>query len=530
MPHNPARPLVSKEWGYNWLELIPPEFRTALKYKITRTPGVDNSVDPDEPVGFVITSKVTTDRINEKEKETVELDTVLNLPITTKNHEITKDFGGAEVDVVMIISDDPDDIQVGEGVQWTESYTKTLSTDLGIAFSVGKRLTNAYVDAVVVVDGGSGYSDGTHTGTLTPAAIDPAPTTTATFSFVVTSGVIVSATMTNQGAGYFNRPTVSGLGGGTGANLVAILGGWPELDDKLWDEEMHVDRIIRKRVVDPLYPVDTVTLEDGEVAEMKAIDKWHSWLELSSRTPLAVDEASAIVSYEFRPYKFPGTLDTTTATISDAWLGYRSAKADLVQTTIRTWWEFSDPTPTIAFDEIISDTVVVAGRFIGASRVERFTDVLHNDFSIQMFFGVQVYPATTPSYDEYYLGTPSGSSTAHTSINQQDPGAGGYSVGDVLSLVGSGGTAQIQLTAIQASGYIWSWIVIDDGLGGIYTNPVAASGGTGSGATFNVVTYETADYTPGTAWVGTERIIAASVTPQKEKNLWKIQTYSIVMR
>src|SRR5882724_2135497 len=160
MAHNNARPLVSKEWGYNWLELIPPEFRTALKYKTTNTPGVPNGTDPDEPEGLVITSKTKADRINEIEKETVELDTALNLPITTKNHEITKDYGGAEVDVVMIISDNPADIEVGVGVEWTESYTKTLSTDLGIAFAVGKRLTSAFIDAIVIINGGTGYTNG----------------------------------------------------------------------------------------------------------------------------------------------------------------------------------------------------------------------------------------------------------------------------------------------------------------------------------------------------------------------------------
>ncbi len=529
MPHNNARPLVSKEWGYNWLDLIPPEFRSALKYKITNTPGVPNGTDPDEPTGLVITSKTKADRINEIEKETVELDSTLNLPITTKNHEITKDYGGAEVDVVLIISNNPTDIQVGEGVQWTESYTKTLSTDLGIAFSVGKRLTNAFVDAVVVVAGGSGYTNGTHAGTLTPVTGDPAPTTTATFNFVVSGGVIISATMTNQGAGYFNRPTVSGLGGGTGASLVAILGGWPQLVEKDFDEEMRVTKFVSRRVVDPLFPVDPASSPNGGFYELKPIDKWHSWLEFTTRTPTAVDEASAIISYAFRPYKFPGTLEPVVASVSDAWLGYRSAKADLVQVKIKTWWVTSSSTPTIDFDEIISDTVVVRA----FDRVERFTDVLHNGFTTTFATligsGIQTFLATTPSYDEYYKGTPSGTSTNHVYFSLYDPGAGGYVVGDHLFF--AGGSAEIQITATQgAGGYIYSWIIINEGVGGTYSNPVTATGGSGSGAKFWLAPYSTANFTPGTAWVGTERVISAVVTQEKEKNLWKIVTESTVMR
>src|SRR5882724_878643 len=519
MPHNNARPLVGRDWGYNWLELIPPEFRSALKYKITKTPGVPNGTLPDEPTGLVITSKINADRINEVEKETIELDSALNLPITTKNHEITKDYGGAEVDVVLIISNDPADIQVGEGVQWTESYTKTLSTDLGIAFSVGKRLTNAFVDEVVVVAGGSGYTNGSHAGTLTPVAGDPSPTTTATFNFVVSGGIITSATMTNRGAGYFNRPTVSGLGGGTGASLVAILGGWPELVEKDFDEEMRVDKFITRRVVDPLYPVDPAgaSVPNGYAYELKPIDKWHSWLEITHRTPTAVNEGSAIINYAFRPYKFPGTLEHVVAQVSDAWLGYRSAKADLVRTKIKTWWETGSSAPTPSFDEIISDTVVIRA----FDRVERFTDVLHNGFTTtfatEIGAGIQTFLATSPSYDEYYKGTPDGTSTDHVYFSLIDPGAG-YVVGDHLFF--AGGSAEIEITATQGTGgFIYSWIVIDEGIGGSYTNPVSATGGSGTGAIFFLAPYSIANYTPGTAWVGTERVVSAHITQEKEKNL-----------
>lgn len=391
----------------------------------------------------------------------------------------------------------------------------------GKAVKITVIYTNAVIAAVKVTAGGSGGSNGTHTdGSFTGGSGSG-----GTFTYEVSGGVVLdSIVITNPGSGYVGGPPIAVLpSAGTGTTTVVYLAG-PLLTSRLYDEEMQVHYDESRQIVMVGTP-DSPDV-DGISEETKALDIWRSLRVRTTKTPDATDSASAKISYAFQPYKFPGTLDTVTAYGSNAWLGYRSAKADLVQTTIRTWWEFGSTAPVVAFDEIISDTVVVAG----IDRVERYTDVLHNGYLSAIGFATQAYPATTPSYNEYYLGTPSGSSTTHSTISLSNPGSGGYTVGDTLTLTGSGDAAQIQITAVQVSGYIYSWIVLDEGEAGVYSNPVTATGGTGSGAQFFVVPYEQSDYTPGTAWIGTERVVGATVTPEKEKHLWKVQTHSVVMR
>ncbi len=61
--------------------------------------------------------------------------------------------------------------------------------------------------------------------------------------------------------------------------------------------------------------------------------------------------------------------------------------------------------------------------------------------------------------------------------------------------------------------------------------PIACStSGGGSGAFFNVFSVNVPTYTPGTAWIGTYRVVGAEVKPEKEKDIWKVVTESVVMR
>jgi hypothetical protein len=71
---NPARTLTEKRWGSNFIESIPIGWRVVVKTVLRKTPGVRNGSDPDPIVAPVVTSEVVTNRINELEKNTTELD------------------------------------------------------------------------------------------------------------------------------------------------------------------------------------------------------------------------------------------------------------------------------------------------------------------------------------------------------------------------------------------------------------------------------------------------------------------------
>jgi len=83
---------------------------------------------------------------------------------------------------------------------------------------------------ITVRNGGTGYSNGdvlTFTGTSTKGAGAAGTVTTDG------DGVIVSATMSDSGDAYVTAPTVGVTSSGTGANLVAELGGWVPLPDNI---------------------------------------------------------------------------------------------------------------------------------------------------------------------------------------------------------------------------------------------------------------------------------------------------------
>jgi len=224
----------------------------------------------------------------------------------------------------------------------------------------------------------------------------------------------------------------------------------------------------------------------------------------------------------------PGRSTTTRRRRATDSLATVRPKPDLVKHEIKTWWQLSNTIPTIPFDEIISDTISVQG----ISRVERFSDVCMMPFRFTL-----TTPARVNSTRQPLLALASTILELLAAHQLRIPISaclirrGGYTVGDVLTLAGGAVNATIRVTGLQAAGgFIYSWVVLNEGVSGSYLNPVTASGGTGSGAKFNVVPYEAANYVPGTAWVGTDRVIAASVTPEREKHLWKIQTNTVVMR
>jgi hypothetical protein len=70
---NKAKTLTEKIWGSDFLSSLPAKWRMSLKVIRTKTPGVPNNTDPDGG-GDVLDSQVVTNRTNELEKTTTELD------------------------------------------------------------------------------------------------------------------------------------------------------------------------------------------------------------------------------------------------------------------------------------------------------------------------------------------------------------------------------------------------------------------------------------------------------------------------
>ncbi len=175
---------------------------------------------------------------------------------------------------------------------------------------------------------------------------------------------------------------------------------WPVIASRLWDENYRVEYDETRQVV------AAGTSEDANpggvfawVSEVKGIDKWRSIIINTSKpTPDYVDESNALISYEAKPFKFPGYLVPTVFTFY-----VRSAYAELITHTLRTWWIVSSTTPTvgptgdIVVEDIIPDNVIIS--VLNDATVLAYSGmVLHDDL---ITFAVFFWPATTPSYTDY---------------------------------------------------------------------------------------------------------------------------------
>ena len=79
-----------------------------------------------------------------------------------------------------------------------------------------------------------------------------------------------------------------------------------------------------------------------------------------------------------------------------------------------------------------------------------------------------------------------GAATGLKKVTLSSPGSGGYRFWDVLTLTTGGSGGQVKITGVDASGNPTSWILISTGHG-YSLGTSATSGGTGSGATFDVM-------------------------------------------
>ena len=313
---------------------------------------------------------------------------------------------------------------------------------------------------------------------------------------------------------------------------------WPTIDGRNWNEEFQTYDLIQTQVVDAATYVPPDPLPDFAVEEIRPVDVWRDRRIRRTVDPGNHDSlANALISYRYHPFQFPGTLDYHRLITFSHREGFRRAAALLAKHTIRTWWIDSATPPTVgntdlgSFDidvkEIISDTVNVpvftTGSDLGA---QSFSDVLHDDITNTLG---AFYPATTPSFTEYYLGTSSGVTSLYYVAFPTVQGTG-YAVGNtvgfgpatfVVAAVGAAG----ELLAVQAEGYPGPVAITAITNLGVFAG---SGGGTGASATVFQVDYSIA--TPGTAWVGNERPIAADIKQTDVPNLWKIAIEFVVMR
>jgi hypothetical protein len=204
---------------------------------------------------------------------------------------------------------------------------------------------------------------------------------------------------------------------------------WPQLTSNLWDDNMRLEYIETQQVVPfgSLPDPDPGGATFAWTSEIRKLDIWRVVkVNVNKPAPIYTDEATALISYEFRPFRFPGL-------IYFAGAGYfiRSADARLTQVLVKTWWvKASSPPPVPTVDEIIVDDPIISS-LNDTTQLQYAGPCIHDDL---LTFGVLFFPATTPSWTDYT-----------------------------------------------------------------------------------------------TNWIGNYKIIGASVTPEKERDLWKYQTQSIVM-
>lgn len=249
-------------------------------------------------------------------------------------------------------------------------------------------------------------------------------------------------------------------------------------------------------------------------AEVQAIDKWRSRIITVVKNP-PNSEQDAIVSYANKPYTFPGRLVPNSAPYI-----VQKATADLVQVVLKTWWIKSVLAPLIDVPPIITHSVQVVEFSIDPGcgdvpcysyHIARIDNVLHDSF----FNGAaQFFEQSTPSYSEY------------------------MGLSDIFILTGDL-TFALNSTTVTGSGTLFTTElaegdIIFAGYGRHFIVDSIASD-TSLGLT-SMWPFPTATVlivpaqTQFTGWIDNLKIIGASVVPAKERNLWKVQTESTIMR
>jgi hypothetical protein len=314
---------------------------------------------------------------------------------------------------------------------------------------------------------------------------------------------------------------VKNLGNGMALKETRQLAGtdWPIVSSQMWDDETQNWRLEQEQVV----AAGTVPASGLDYVEsVKAIDRWRSKRIRTQRSFSAVDAGSAIQSVVYAPFKFPGWVDHAASGVY-----IRKASAQLCKFIVRTWWQVlaGNIPPAVHVDEIFTDSCLI-NQLNDVSKLDYANDVLHDDLTVAGLF----FPATTPTASQYKYGSLAGYNRVGVA-SLYAPGSG-YTVGNSLAIVGGAGTCTVVVDSVGVSNSIISYHqASQSGWSTLGTfGPFAVSGGSGTGAQFNIFVYDQPIYTAGTQWIGTERVVAASVTKTTIPNLWKIQTKSTVMK
>jgi hypothetical protein len=335
----------------------------------------------------------------------------------------------------------------------------------------------------------------------------------------------------------FVRPLGNGMFYNETKFLPAARQPWPTLVGKKYDEELQTLITEETQVVAGSYVPLTGTYF---VESLKTIDKWRSQRIRVTKTPVAVDEASAIVTYAFQPFQFPGTFDYNVWLSYQHGMGFRQATAMLCKQKIKTWWLVRSPGPPtigavgsgadVEIDEIFTDTVTLP-IYASGSVVEsqKFPNVLHD--AINTTQGLY-FPATNPDFTTYYHGIPSGGTTT-VLVAVIGSGGSGYVVGDIITFPGGFGTTTVTNVTGGGSIFGYSPTSIGSATGSLLSSSssgmAAITGGSGTGATGETFTLVYTVPVTGSVWIGSERVVSVQITPTDIAFLWKVQTKSLVM-
>lgn len=335
----------------------------------------------------------------------------------------------------------------------------------------------------------------------------------------ITENIVNEGTPADEGY-LIRKSTVTPLGNG---KSVKITVHYPDnlsdivIASRLFEPEMQRFYDRDRSIV----PAGTDGSSDGagRVTIVEGIDKWHSQATTINKDPTAVNPGTAIVRVEYHPFAFPGLVDTYLLTATFGLLGYKRSRAELTKHTIRTYWINSPTLPAIAVSDIIQDDIAIT-RITNVSQLSFTTAVvanmtgLHDDYLAVVAGGSVFYPATTPSFAEY-------TGKSYTQVNGSITFNGG--------LTSVTGVNTRFLTWYAPGGYISDNIHTPLLIAGVNSDTSLFLAHPCPFATETIpITF--IDITQGAGWIGTERIIAASVTPTEIPQQWKIETRSVIMR
>lgn len=335
----------------------------------------------------------------------------------------------------------------------------------------------------------------------------------------ITEQVVVEGTPADSGF-LIKKSTVTPFGNGKSLkitvhypdNLASII-----VASRLFEPEMQVFYDRNRSIV----PAGTDGSFDGagRVTVVEGIDLWHSQATSIRKVPTAVSPATAILSVEYHPYAFPGLVDTYLLSASDGQLGFKRSRAELCKHTIRTWWVNSPTIPVIAVSDIIQDDITIA-RITNVTQISFTSAVLanmtglHDNYLATSIGGSVFYPATTPSFAEY-------TGKAYTQENG--------------SITFNGGSTSV--TGVNT--HFLAWYIAGGYIADNIHTPLLIAGVNSDTSLFlaancpfptETIPVTFIVVTQGAGWIGTERVIAASIAPTDIPQQWKIQTRSVVMR